>query len=172
MSTERSREESTAASVGGADEHGTRDALDTTDVPDLVAEHAIGRESHCNADAIVVRADEVQDTLFALRDEAGFDHCSCVTAQEYADRYESIYHLRKYDDPTQEVGVIVPTSKRSPESQSAAPVFHTADWHEREAYDLVGIRYDEHPDLRRILLPESWQGHPMSLDYDQDQPKW
>ncbi|SFH67568.1 NADH-quinone oxidoreductase subunit C/D, partial [Halorubrum aquaticum] len=47
----------------------------------------------------------------------------------------------------------------------------TADWHEREAYDLIGIEYDDHPDLRRILLPETWQGHPLSLDYDEDRPQ-
>jgi len=138
---------------------------------DLLGHKVIGHETHRNANAIVVRADEVQDVLRALRDEVGFDHCSCVTAQEYENRYESIYHLRTYDDPTQELGVIVPTSKRNPVSQSAAPVFRTADWHEREAYDLIGIHYYEHPDLRRILLPETWQGHPLSLEYDQDQPQ-
>jgi NADH-quinone oxidoreductase subunit C/D len=94
-----------------------------------------------------------------------------VTSQEYEDRYESIYHLTSYDDRTREVSVVVPTSKDAPKSQSAEPVFRTADWHEREAYDLVGIEYEGHPDLRRILLPETWQGHPLSLDYDQDRPQ-
>ncbi|PSP42305.1 NADH-quinone oxidoreductase subunit NuoD [Halobacteriales archaeon QH_6_64_20] len=152
--------------VGVTDEGVDYDALEA-----LLGDHVIGRESHVNAEAFVIRPDEVQDVLFALRDEAGFDHCSAVTAQEYEDRYESIYHLKKYDDPTQEVGVVVPTSKRAPRSQSAEPVYRTADWHEREAYDLIGIDYDEHPDLRRILLPETWQGHPMGLDYNQDQPQ-
>jgi NADH-quinone oxidoreductase subunit C/D len=50
-------------------------------------------------------------------------------------------------------------------------VFDTADWHEREAYDLVGIQYEGHPDPRRILLPDTWQGHPLSMDYDQDRPQ-
>jgi len=94
-----------------------------------------------------------------------------VTAQECQDRYESIYHPRKYDDPTQELSVVVPTAKDEPVSQSANSVYRTADWHEREAYDLVGIEYEDHPDLRRILLPETWQGHPLSLDYDQTQPQ-
>jgi len=94
-----------------------------------------------------------------------------VSAQEYENRYESIYHLKKFDDPTQEVSVVVPADKDDPVSESAEPVFRTADWHEREAYDLIGIEYDDHPDLRRILLPETWQGHPLSMDYDQDRPQ-
>jgi len=63
------------------------------------------------------------------------------------------------------VSIVVPSRKEDPRNQSATSVFSTAGWHEREAYDLVGIDYEGHPDLRRILLPETWQGHP-SLDYD------
>jgi NADH-quinone oxidoreductase subunit C/D len=142
------------------------------DLADLLGDLVVGRDDHMNAEAaFVVRPDDVQETLFALRDEAGFDHLSLVTAEEYPDRYESIYHLKKFADPTQEVSVVVPTDKENPVSQSAEPVFRTADWHEREAYDLVGVEYEGHPDLRRILLPETWQGHPMAMDYDQDRPQ-
>jgi len=143
----------------------------TETLAELLGDLVIGRESHVNADAFVVRADEVQDALTILRDEAGFDHLSCVSAQEYEDRFETIYHLRKYDDPTQEIGIVVPTSRRNPVSESAEPVYRTADWHEREAYDLIGIDYEAHPDLRRILLPETWQGHPMGLQTDPEQPQ-
>ncbi|PSQ11747.1 NADH-quinone oxidoreductase subunit NuoD, partial [Halobacteriales archaeon QS_5_70_15] len=149
----------------GVTEDGT---VDYDVLEDLLGERVLDREEHVNAEAFVVRPDEVQDVLFALRDEAGFDHCSCLTAQEYGDRFESIYHLTKYDDRTQEVGVVVPTSKDDPVSGSAEPVYRTADWHEREAYDLVGIEYEDHPDLRRILLPETWQGHPLRSDYNQE----
>jgi NADH-quinone oxidoreductase subunit C/D len=149
----------------------TEDGLDYDALADLLGDSVVSRETHLNAEAFVIRPDEVQDVLFTLRDEAGFDHCSNVTAQEYGDRFESIYHLKKYADPTQELSVVVPTAKDNPVSQSAEPVFRTADWHEREAYDLVGIQYDDHPDLRRILLPETWQGHPMGLDYNQEKPQ-
>ncbi|WP_436927285.1 NADH-quinone oxidoreductase subunit D [Halosimplex amylolyticum] len=149
----------------------TEDGVDYDALADLLGDTVIDRESHVNAEAFVVRPDEVQEALFALRDEAGFDHCACVTAQDYDDRYESIYHLRKYDDPTQEVSVVVPTTKDEPISQSAEPVYRTADWHEREAYDLVGIEYEGHPDLRRILLPETWQGHPLSQDFSGEEPQ-
>ena len=137
----------------------------------LIAEHVLSRDDHLNAPGYVVRPDAVQDTLSTLRTEAGLDHLSCVTAQEYEDRYETIYHLTSYDDRTHEASVVVPTPKDEPVSQTAEPVFRTADWHEREAYDLVGVEYDGHPDMRRILLPETWQGHPLSLDYDQERPQ-
>ncbi|MFC6874509.1 NADH-quinone oxidoreductase subunit D [Halobellus marinus] len=129
------------------------------------------REVHRHAPGVVVRPDDVQDVLEYLRAEAGFDHLSCVTAQQYPDRYETIYHLKQYDDPTAELSVVVPTPLDDPASQSGAPVFPTAGWHEREAYDLVGIEYEDHPDLRRLLLPETWQGHPLSLGYDQTRPQ-
>ncbi|MBX0324515.1 NADH-quinone oxidoreductase subunit D [Halomicroarcula sp. F13] len=149
----------------------TEDGLDYDALADLLGGHVLDREEHVNAEGFVIRPDEVQEVLSTLKNEAGFDHCACVTAQEYDDRYESIYHLRKFDDPTQELSVVVPTTKDDPHSESAARVYDTADWHEREAYDLVGIDYDDHPDLRRILLPETWQGHPLSQDYNQDQPQ-
>ena len=145
--------------------------VDYAELEALLGDAVIGREEHVNAPAFVVRPDEVQKALGALREEAGFDYCSCVTAQEYEDRYESIYHLKKYDDPTQEVGVVVPTARDEPVSQSGEAVYRTADWHEREAYDLVGIEYADHPDLRRILLPETWQGHPLGKDYNPEKPQ-
>ncbi|WP_331236538.1 NADH-quinone oxidoreductase subunit D [Natronorarus salvus] len=149
----------------------TDEGVDYDALASLLGDHVLGRESHLNAEAFVIRPDEVQDVLYLLRDEAGFDYLSCVTAQEYEDRYESIYHLKKYADPTQEVGIVVPVPRDEPVSETAAPVYKTADWHEREAYDLVGIEYEGHPDLRRILLPETWQGHPLGQDYDQDKPQ-
>ncbi|MFA9518421.1 NADH-quinone oxidoreductase subunit C [Halopenitus sp. H-Gu1] len=137
-----------------------------TALPDDVI---VSCDSHQNAPALVIRADHVQKALSTLRSEVGFDHCSCVTAQEYDDRFETVYHLTSYDDRTRELSVIVPTTKDNPISESAAPVYRTAEWHEREAYDLVGIEYEDHPDLRRILLPQTWQGHPLQNDYDQTQ---
>ncbi|WP_330632445.1 NADH-quinone oxidoreductase subunit D [Halocatena halophila] len=159
-------EPATQADVGVTDDGLDYDALEA-----LLGDAVVDRETHLNAEAFVVRPDRVVDALGVLKNKAGFDHLSCVTAQEYEDRYESIYHLKKFDDPTQEVSVVVPTSVHDPTSQSAESVFRTADWHEREAYDLVGIEYEDHPDLRRILLPETWQGHPLRLDADQEQPQ-
>ncbi|MFC7045499.1 NADH-quinone oxidoreductase subunit D [Halobacteriaceae archaeon GCM10025711] len=142
--------------------------VDLGEIEELLGDSVLSRRTNSYPGGFVIRADEVQDTLRTLRDEAGFDHLSCVTAQEYEDRYESIYHLKKFDDASQELSIFVPTSKDDPVSESGEPVFRGADWHEREAYDLIGVEYDGHPDLRRILLPETWQGHPMARDFNQD----
>jgi NADH-quinone oxidoreductase subunit C/D len=157
-----------AETDAGVTDDGT---LDYDELADLLGEHVIDREEHVNAEGFVIRPDEVEETLSTLKEEAGFDHLACVTAQDYQDRAESIYHLRKYADPTQELSLVVPTERDNPVSQSGAGVFDTAEWHEREAYDLVGIEYEGNPDLRRILLPETWQGHPLSQDYNQDKPQ-
>jgi len=159
--------ETTPAAVAQADADSPLDAALAVVPDDAVTD----TEEHLNAPALVVRADRVQAVLSALRDRAGFDHCACVTGQAYGDRYESIYHLRSYDDPQRELSVVVPTPAARPEQESAAPVYPTADWHEREAYDLVGIEYDDHPDLRRILLPETWQGHPLGPDFSGEEPQ-
>ncbi|WP_135851023.1 NADH-quinone oxidoreductase subunit D [Halorussus salinus] len=148
-----------------------RPGVDYDRLEDLLGDRVLGRESHLNAEGFVVRPDAAESVLRTLKDEAGFDHLSLLTAQEYEDRYESIYHLKKYDDPTHEVSVVVPTDPEEPWNRSASSVYKTAEWHEREAYDLVGIEYEGHPDLRRILLPETWQGHPLTDDYDQNKPQ-
>ncbi|GAB7013054.1 NADH-quinone oxidoreductase subunit D [Halolamina salina] len=118
-----------------------------------------------------IRGDRVPAVLDALRTGLGLDHCSCVVAQEYDTHAESVYLLRAYDEPTRELGVAVPVPLDEKVSQSGADAFRTIDWHEREAYDLLGFEYEDHPDLRRILLPETWQGHPLSHDYDGDGPQ-
>lgn len=163
MSTqdEQEPEPETDATDAGVDYDALEDAL---------GDAVVDRETHLNAEAFVVRGDAVSDALSTLKAE-GFDHLASITGQDYDDRYESIYHLRKYDGAQEEVSVVVPTPREDPSHESATSVFSGANWHEREAYDLVGINYEGHPDLRRILLPQSWTGHPLSKDYDQDKPQ-
>ncbi len=63
--------------------------------------------------------------------------------------------------------VIIETPKKNPTIPSIANIWRTADWHEREVYDLYGIIFEGHPDLKRILLPDDWEGHPLRKDYVQ-----
>lgn len=131
-------------------------------------------EEHHNSPAIVANPSRVDEVVSVLK-QNGYNHLSCVSGVEYENRYESVYHLRRITDDKEDfdqINVVAMTDKDDPEVKTVSHVFKGANWHEREAYDLMGIRYDKHPDLRRILLPETWKGHPLREDYDVDQPQF
>jgi NADH-quinone oxidoreductase subunit C len=94
-----------------------------------------------------------------------FDCLSCLSGVETNDgKLAVVYHLASMVRRHKIVLKAVCT-KESPHIQSIADVWGTANWHEREAFDLIGIIFDGHPDLRRILLPYDWEGHPLRKDY-------
>jgi len=79
-------------------------------------------------------------------------------------RFEVNYHLLSIERRERlRLKVRVPGSE--PVVPSVTPVWPTANWHEREIFDLFGIRFEGHPDLRRILMPEEWEGYPLRKDY-------
>ncbi|MFM7020569.1 MAG: NADH-quinone oxidoreductase subunit C [Aquirufa sp.] len=96
-----------------------------------------------------------------------FDSLSCVTAIDLGPelgQMEVIYTL--YSIPfhvTLHLKVVIDREK--PEVPSVSGIWKTADWHEREAFDLLGVQFVGHPNLTRILLPADWQGHPLRKDY-------
>lgn len=110
-----------------------------------------------------------------LKAECGFNMLADLTAVDYPQRekrFEVIYQL--YSFPRNErLRLKVPLGETE-SIESVVPVWSTADWLEREAYDMFGIRFEHHPDLRRILLPEEWQGYPLRKDYSilQQDTKW
>jgi NADH:ubiquinone oxidoreductase subunit C len=99
------------------------------------------------------------------RDQEGFDHCSLVVAIDHMDKIEVKHLLFGYaHHMTLETSVTC--DRLNPEMPSAALVWRGANWLEREQFDLMGVKFVEHPDLRRVLLPEDWIGHPLRKDYE------
>lgn len=100
----------------------------------------------------------------------GFNYLQCQCAYDLGAGRDlvSVYHLiqmRDGADRPQEVRVKVPVPRQDPRVPSVYWIWKTADWQERESYDMYGIIYEGHPNLKRILMPEDWIGWPMRKDY-------
>jgi NADH-quinone oxidoreductase subunit C len=116
---------------------------------------------------IVVPPHAIKDVGLQLRDAAPyrFDYLMCLSGVDNAnDTLGVVYHL--YSTTLgHKLTLKVNVPKDNPHAATVERVWRTADWHEREAYDLFGIVFDGHHDLRRILLPDDWEGHPLRKDY-------
>ena len=116
--------------------------------------------------------------LMHTHEECYFDMLSCLTGLDNGvekaamdiGTMEVIYNL--YSIPFEHalmLKVVIPRNiagEGLPQVPTVSHIWKTADWHEREAFDLMGITFTNHPDLRRILLPEDWVGHPLRKDYE------
>jgi len=103
---------------------------------------------------------------FLKRDQK-FERVSSVTAVDRypgEPRFEVVYHLHSIERNLR-LRLKCRLSGNDPEIESVVPVWRGANWYEREVFDLFGIRFIGHPDLRRIMLPEDWEGHPLRKDY-------
>jgi len=108
----------------------------------------------------------IPDILRLLRDEEQFDYCVDITAVHYPTRekqFDVIWNLYSF---ARNQRVRVKTQIADGASiPSSVSIWPTANWLEREVYDMFGIQFDGHPDLKRILLPDGWKGHPLRKDY-------
>ena len=132
---------------------------------------AIGRASvaHDGETVVFVHAERLRDVMQWLRDSARYDYLVDITAIEYRDGerpIEVVYFLRALErradlrvkvelDPAEALAV-----------DSVVPLWNGANWLEREVYDMFGVQYEGHPDLKRILMPDGWTGYPLRKDYD------
>jgi NADH-quinone oxidoreductase subunit C len=126
-----------------------------------------GLEYNESVPCIDVPADLLRELALHVRDDAelAFDALMCLSGVDFGDgNLGVVYHLDSMSLRQKlTLRVIVPaTGARVP---SVDRVWRIAEWHEREAYDLVGIVFEGHSDFRRILLPDDWQGHPLRKDY-------
>ena len=108
----------------------------------------------------------IPDILRLLRDEEQFDYCVDITAAHYPKRekqFDVIWIL--YSFPRNERVRVKTQIADGTSIPSSVSIWPTANWLEREVYDMFGIKFDGHPDLKRILLPDGWKGHPLRKDY-------
>jgi len=116
---------------------------------------------------IEVAPENILVALGRLKHELEFERLSTVTGVDRypaEPRFEVVYHLQSISRK-ERVRVKARVSGGNPEIDSACSVYRSADWYERETFDLFGIRFLNHPNLTRIMLPEDWNGHPLRKDY-------
>ena len=116
----------------------------------------------------VVSAERLVDAVLALRDEFGFDQLVDLTAVDYwpqeTPRFHVVYHIRNLAD-TLILCLRLPLDGNFPSAPTLEGVHPGANWYEREVYDMFGVTFTGHSDMRRILMPADWQGHPLRKDY-------
>jgi NADH-quinone oxidoreductase subunit C len=118
---------------------------------------------------VTVAREDLLETLRSLRDdpELRLDFLADVSCTDWPGREPRIwmaYHLTSWEHPHR-VRIKVGLPDGDLRIPSAVGLFPAADWQEREVYDFFGVTFDGHPDLRRILMPEEWEGHPLRKDY-------
>ena len=114
-----------------------------------------------------IAPNRMKDVALFLRDDPSmqFDYMMCLSGVDYNDgRLGIVYHLFSMVH-RHKIVLKAFCTKDNAHVQSVSSVWGTANWHEREVFDMYGIIIDEHPDLRRILMPNDWEGHPLRKDY-------
>jgi NADH-quinone oxidoreductase subunit C len=152
-----------------------------TDIEQLRAHPAVSRLLAWNQQAVQgVKFDREEMTIYVersaireacalLRDDANcpfnyFSDVTCVDWYPSEPRFEVVYHLLSIRNK-ERVRLKVKLSGDAPSLDSVVPVWPAANYFEREVFDLFGIRFNGHPYLRRIQMPENWEGHPLRKDY-------
>jgi NADH-quinone oxidoreductase subunit C len=118
--------------------------------------------------AIILSAETIIQAATKLHEAHGFDLCSDITAVDYWPQENPRFHLVYRLTATRQgfaLSLRVPVPGVNPIMPTVENIWHSANWREREIFDLFGIKFAGHSDLRRILMPHDWQGHPLRKDY-------
>lgn len=118
--------------------------------------------------SLILAPEQLIEACLALRDEFHFDMLAAETAVDYWPAQEPRFHVIYYFyslTHNVRLGLRVPLNGNAPALPTLETVYPNANWHEREIFDMFGIRFEGHSDLRRILMPYDWEGHPLRKDY-------
>jgi NADH-quinone oxidoreductase subunit C len=142
---------------------------DVTKLKNTLPDSTLNVEEFRGDVTVTVKRDALLQVCTFLRDDPdySFRFLVDVTAVDYKDktsRFVVVYHLLSHEH-NQRLRLKVPLEGEEPEIETVTHIWPTANWHERETYDLLGIRFLNHRDLRRILLPDHWDSHPLRKDY-------
>ena len=145
--------------------------LDMDEIAERLAEAFAGELDDVRVqepDTVVARLDraKLKDVATRLKahPELAYETLNWIAAVDLGGQLESVYNVYSWKTNTW-IEIHVPVTRAKAEVDTVTDVWPAADWHEREAWDMMGIRYLGHPDLRRILLKDDFVGHPLRKDY-------
>lgn len=138
-------------------------------VEEELGEAVLAVESFRDETTLVVEAEAIVSSAKLLRDDPDlkFNFLAMLTAVDYfpkEPRFVVAYRLYSMEN-NDYIGLRVPLPGDEPTLPTIESVFPNANWHEREVYDMFGITFEGHSDMRRILMPHDWEGHPLRKDY-------
>ena len=120
--------------------------------------------------AFIVTAADFPAVLRALKEKEGFDRLGNLTAVDWKDHIEMVYHLYNMEENVK-LEVKAALDSAAPLIESATALYPGTEFEEREVYDLMGVEFFGHPDLRRILMPDDYPAHPLRKDFVAPVPK-
>jgi len=136
-------------------------------VADEAVEEAYLNELNDDAPTLVINKEHWQAVAELLKSHPllEFHYLRNVSGVDYEAYMEVVYHLVSMAS-RRELTIKVKTDREGPMVPSVTPIWSTANWNEREIFDLLGVDFHGHPDLRRIMMPDDWAGHPLRKDYE------
>ncbi len=127
------------------------------------------RESHSKLgeDTVLIKKEGILDVMVYLKNKENFNVLMDLTCVDYygeEERFEVVYHLYNLKDKKR-LRVKVRVDEENPEVESLCSLWRNANWFEREVWDMFGVRFKNHPNLKRILMYDEFEGHPLRKDY-------
>lgn len=146
--------------------------MDKTALKNLISSWAEGIEFDEEQKYLQVNipAENLHEVALQLKNNAdtSFDYLVCLTGVDWPKHLEVVYHLESTKHNHMIVARAKTADRETPNLDTVCDIWATAEFHEREVFDLLGIVFNNHPDLRRILLTDDWEGYPLRKDYVDD----
>ena len=142
-------------------------ALSGSELATKLEEKFPGSTIESTTEYTVLRGESLPEVALYLKDTAdlSFDYINHITAVDYYDYFEVVYQLTSFKHNHTAVFKVRCYDRESPTLPSVQGLWQGAYFQEREIYDLMGIRFEDHPDMRRLFLWDGFQGHPLRKDY-------
>jgi len=143
--------------------------MDNTTLKEKILSLVPGAEFQENKQYVtfIIPSDKMRDLAMKLKNETefSFDYLFCLTGVDMLKYLEVVYHLESTIHKHELVLKVRTAERENTSVDTVCDIWKTAEFHEREIYDLLGIKFNHHPDMRRIFLDDDWKGHPLRKDY-------